>query len=159
MNCSTLGSSVLHYLPEFAQIRVHWVSDAIYPSHPLSLLSPFAFNLSQCQVFVFFFPPMVICQSIGASASAAVLPRNVQGWFPLGLTDLVLLSKGPLRVFSNTTVQKHQFFGAQPSFWSSSHIPAWLLALSLLSVKYHSSLKYKCCLWVTFGELGQLLLL
>ena len=53
------------------------------------------------------------CQSIGASAS--VLPMNIQGWFPLGLTDLVLLSKGPLRVFSNTKVQKHQFFSTQLS--------------------------------------------
>ena len=55
-------------------------------------------------------------QSIGASASASVLPMNIQGWFPLGLTDLIfLLSKGLSRVFSNTTVQKHQFFGAQLS--------------------------------------------
>ena len=55
-------------------------------------------------------------QSIGVSASAPVLPMNIQGWFPLGLTDLISLqSKGLSRVFSNTTVQKHQFFGAQLS--------------------------------------------
>ena len=60
---------------------------------------------------------------IGASASASVLPKNIEGWFPLGLTGLISLqSKGLLRVFSNTTVQKHQFFGLQPSFWSNSHI-------------------------------------
>ena len=54
--------------------------------------------------------------SIGASASASVLPVNIQGWFPLGLTGLISLqSKGLSRVFSNITVQKHQFFGAQPS--------------------------------------------
>ena len=64
-------------------------------------------------------------QSIGASASD--LPMNIQGWFPLGLTGLILLSKGLSRVFSSTTVQKHQFFGAQPSLWSSSHICTWLL--------------------------------
>ena len=58
-------------------------------------------------------------QSIGASASASVLQMNVQGWFPLGWTGLIsLLSKGLSRVFSNSTVQKHQFFGAQPSLWS-----------------------------------------
>ena len=65
-------------------------------------------------------------QSIGASAS--VLPINSQGWFPFGLTGFIsLLSKGLSRVFSNTTVQKRQFFGAQPSLWSNSHIRTWLL--------------------------------
>ena len=57
-------------------------------------------------------------QSIGASASASVLPTNIQGWFPLRFTGLILLSKGLSRVFSSTTVQKHQFFGALPS-WDS----------------------------------------
>ena len=67
-------------------------------------------------------------QSVGASASALVLPMNIQSWFPLGWTGLnSLLSKGLSRVFSNTTVQKHQFFGALPSLWSSSHIHTWLL--------------------------------
>ena len=69
--------------------------------------------------------------SIGASASASVLPMNIQGWFPLALTGLISLqSKGLLRVFSNTTVQKHQFFSPQPSSWSSSHIYTWLLEKS-----------------------------
>ena len=67
-------------------------------------------------------------QSIGASASASVLPMNIQYWFPLGWTDLIsLLSKGLSRVFSNTTVQKHQFFSAPLSLWSYSHIHIWLL--------------------------------
>ena len=66
-------------------------------------------------------------QNIGVSASASVLPRNIQGWFPLGLTSLILLSKGLSRVFSNTMVQKHQFFSAQTSLWSNSHIHTWLL--------------------------------
>ena len=67
-------------------------------------------------------------QNIEASASVAVLPMNIQRWFPLGLTVLIfLLSKGLLRVFSSTTVWKHQFFGAQPSLWSNSHICIWLL--------------------------------
>ena len=67
-------------------------------------------------------------QSIKVSASASVLPMNIQGWFPLGLTGLISLqSKGLSRVFSNTTVQKHQFFGTQLSLWSTSHIHTWLL--------------------------------
>ena len=62
-------------------------------------------------------------QSIGASASASVPPINIQDLFPLGLTGLIsLLSKGLSKVFSNTTVQKHQFFETQPSLWSNSHI-------------------------------------
>ena len=67
-------------------------------------------------------------QSIGPSASASVLPMNIQGWFPLGCTGLIsLMSKGLSRVFSNTTAQKHQFFGTQLSLWSNSHIHTWLL--------------------------------
>ena len=59
-------------------------------------------------------------QSIGVSASASVLPMNIQDWFPLGWTVLIsLLSKGLSRVFSHTTVQKHQFFSAQPCLWST----------------------------------------
>ena len=67
-------------------------------------------------------------QSIRVSDSASVLPMNIQDWFPLGLTGLIsLLSKGLSRVFSNTTIQKHQFFGAQLSLLSNSHIHTWLL--------------------------------
>ena len=67
-------------------------------------------------------------QNIEASASALILPMNIQGWFPLGLTDLIsLLPKGLSRVFSSSTVQKRQFFGFQPSLWSSSHIHTWLV--------------------------------
>ena len=69
-------------------------------------------------------------QSIGVSASASVFPMNIQDWFPLGLTGLISLkSKGLSRVFSNTTVQNHQFFGAQLSSWSNSHIHTWLLEI------------------------------
>ena len=67
-------------------------------------------------------------QSIGVSASASVLPVNTQDWSPLGWTGWISLqSKGPSRVFSNTTVQKHQFFGAQLSSQSYSHIHTWPL--------------------------------
>ena len=62
-------------------------------------------------------------QSIGASALATVLPVNIHGWFPLGLTCLISVQyKGLSRVFSSNTVQKHQFFSTQPSLWSNSHI-------------------------------------
>ena len=62
-------------------------------------------------------------QSIGVSVSTSVLPMNIQGWYPLGWTGCISLqSKGLSRVFSNTTVQKHQFFGSQLSLWSNSHI-------------------------------------
>ena len=67
-------------------------------------------------------------QSVGASASASVCPMSIQGFFPLGWTSLIsLLSKGLPRVFSNTIVQKHQFFGALSSLSSNSHIHTWLL--------------------------------
>ena len=67
-------------------------------------------------------------QSIGASASASVLPMNIQDWFPLEWTGLISLqSKGFSRVFSSITVQKHQLFGAQPSLWFKFHIQTWLL--------------------------------
>ena len=67
-------------------------------------------------------------QSTGASASASVLPMNIQGWFPLGLTGLISLhSKGLSRVLFNTAVRMHQFFSNQPSLRSSSHICTWLM--------------------------------
>ena len=111
MNCSTPGFPVLHYLQEFAQTHVYWVCDAIQPSHPLSPPLP-ALNLSQHQVF--------FCESALRirwpkywSFSFTISPSSeFQGWFPLGLTGLIsLLSKTLERVFSNTTIQKHQFFG------------------------------------------------
>ena len=67
-------------------------------------------------------------QSIKASASASVLPMNIQDWFPWGFIGLIsLLPKGLSWVFSSTAVQKDQFFSIQPSFWSNSHIHTWLL--------------------------------
>ena len=67
-------------------------------------------------------------QSIGASASASVLPMNIQDWFPLGLSGWIsLLSKELSRVFCSTTIWVYQFFGTQPSLWSNSHIDTWLL--------------------------------
>jgi len=84
-DCSMPGFLVLHYLLEFAQTHIHWVSDATQPSHPLWSPSPPAFNLSQDQDLLneFFVSGD---HSTGASASASVLPMNIQDWFPLGLT-------------------------------------------------------------------------
>ena len=67
-------------------------------------------------------------QSIGALASAAVFPMNIQSWFPLELTSLISLqSKGLSSLFSSTSLSKHQFFSTQPSLWSNSHNRTWLL--------------------------------
>ena len=129
MDYSMPGIPVRHHFPEFAQTHVHWVSDAIQPSHPL--LSPplTALILSQHQrLFQWVGSFTSSAQSIGALASASVFPMNIQGWFPLGLTGLISLkSKELSRVFSSTTVWKLQFFGAQPSLWFNSHIHTWLL--------------------------------
>ena len=118
MDCNTPGFPVLHYLLEFAQIHVHWVSDAIQPSHPLSPPSPPAQSFSASGSFPVSWLFTSGGQSIGASASASVLPMNNQGWVPLGLTGLIsLLSTGLSRVFSSTTVQKYctTFYMVQPS--------------------------------------------
>ena len=76
-------------------------------------------------------------QSIGVSASVSVLPMNIQDWFPLGWTGWIsLLSKGLSRVFSNTTVQKHKFLGAQLSLWSNSYIHTWLLEKTIALTRW-----------------------
>ena len=89
MDCSMPGSSVLSCLPEFAQIHIHLVSDAIYPSYLLPSSSPFAFSLSQHQSFPMSWLFASDGQSIGASTS--VLTMNIEGWFPLELTGFISL--------------------------------------------------------------------
>ena len=85
-------------------------------------------------------------QSIGVSALASVLLMNIQGWFPLGWTGWISLqSKGLSRVFSNNTVQKHQFFSPQLSLWSSSHIHTWLLEKPWLWLYRPFSAKWCLC--------------
>ena len=126
MDCGTPGFPIYHQLPEFAQTHVHWVSDAIsssvVPFSPCPQSFPASGSFPMCQLF------SSCGQSIGASASESVLPMNIRDWSPLGWTGWIsLLSKGLPRVFSNTTVQKHQFFSAQLSSQSSSHIHTWLL--------------------------------
>ena len=130
MDYSMPGFPSHHQLLELAQTHIHWVSDAIQPSHlifchPLLLLSSIFPSMRVFPMSQFFASGG---QTIGVSASASVLPMNIQGWFPLGLTGLISLQpKGLSSVFSNTTVQKHQFFGTQLSLWTNSHIHTWLL--------------------------------
>ena len=127
MTCSTPGLPVHHQLPEFTQTHVHWVNDAIQPSHPLSSPSPPALNPS-IRVFSSESALCIRWPSIGVSASTSVLPVHTQDWSPLRWTGWISLqSKGFSRVFSNTTVQNHQFFGAQLSSQSNSHIHTWPL--------------------------------
>ena len=128
MNHSMPGLPVHHQLPEFTQTHVHWVGDAVQPSHPLLSPSP-TFNLSQHQgLFKMSQISASGGQSFGVSASTSVLPMNTQDSSPLGWTGWISLqSKGLSIVFSNTTVQKHQFFSAQLSSQSNSHIHIWPL--------------------------------
>ena len=115
MDCSTPGFPVHHQLPELAWTHVHWVGDALQPSHPLSSLSPPAFSLSQHQGL---FHELAFASSgQGTGVSASILPMNIQGWFPLGLTGLVFLQSRDSRVFSRTTIQKQHFLGTQPSLF------------------------------------------
>ena len=105
MDCHTPGLPIHHQFPEFIQIHVYWVCDAIQPSHPLSSPSPPASikGFSKSQFFA------SGDQSIGVSASTSVLTMNTQNWSPLEWTGWISLqSKGHSRVFSKATVQKHQ---------------------------------------------------
>ena len=121
MNHSTPGLPVHHHLLEFTETHVHRVHDAIQPSHPWLSPSPSASeSFPMSQLFAW------SRQSTGASALASFLPKKSQGWSPSEWTSWISLqSKGLSRVFSNTTVQKHQFFGTQPSSQSNSQIHTW----------------------------------
>ena len=129
MDYSAAGFSVLHHLLELAKTHVHWVSDVIQPSCPI--LIPFSSCLQSFPGSGSFPVSQYFAsggQNFGASVSTSVLPMNIQDWFPLGLTGWISLqSKGLSRVFSNSTVWKHQFFSTQPSLWPNSHIHTWLL--------------------------------
>ena len=122
MNCNTPGLPVHHQLPEFTQTHIHWVSDANQPSHPVV---PFSSCLQSFPASGSFPMNQIFAsgdQSIGVSASTSVLPMNTQGWSPLGWTGWISLqSKGLSKVFSNTSIQKHQFFLYSPIIFD--HIP------------------------------------
>ena len=123
MNRSTPGLPAHHQLPEFTQTHVHQVSDAIQPSHPLSSPSPPAPNSPNIRVFS---NESTLCMSWPKywSFSFSIIPsKEIPGLisFRMDWLDLHAVS----RVFSNTTVQKHQFFGSQLSSQSNSHIHTW----------------------------------
>ena len=124
VDCSTPGFPVLHHLLELARTHVHWVGDAIQPSYPLSCPFP-AFSLSQNQdLFQWESSSHQVAKVLELQLQHQSFQwMNIQDWFPLGLTGLILLS----RVFSSTTVQNHQSFSAQPSLWPNCHIQTWLL--------------------------------
>ena len=116
MDCSILVSSVLHYVPEYSQIHIHWVGDAIQSSHPLSSPSPLAFHLSQHQGFLHWVSSLHQVAKYW-SLSFRISPSNEYSGlisFKMDWLDL-LVFKGLSRVFSNTIVQKHQFFCSQLS--------------------------------------------
>ena len=149
MNCSTSGSPVLYYLPEFAQTHVHWVDDVIQPSPPLS--PPFApvLNLSQHQgLFQWVSSSNQVAKVLDFQLHSLVLPMNIQHWFPLGLTGLIfMLSKGLSTVFSSITFRKHQFFSTQlfygptftsPSDWKNRIFDYIYLCHKVMSLLYNT---------------------
>ena len=122
MDCSMPGLPVHRQIPEFTQTHVHWICDAIQTSRSVV---PFfsclqSFPASRSFLMSQFFTSGG--QSIGVSTSAPVLPMIIQDWLPLGWTGWISLQSKRL-----SRVQKHQFFGAQLSSQSNSHIPTWPL--------------------------------
>ena len=112
MDYSLPGLPVHHQFLEFIQTHVHWVGDAIQPSYPLSSHSQQTLNTSHHQdLFQWVSSSHQVAKALELQHQQT-LPMNIQDWFPLGLTGLILLqSKGHSRVFSNATIQKHKFFG------------------------------------------------
>ena len=127
IDCSMPGFPGHHQLP---LTQTH-VIESVMPSNHLILCFPLLLPPSIFPSIWVFSNESVLSsggQNIGVSASASVLPTNIPGWFPLGLTGWISLqSKRLSRVFSNTTVWKHQFFSTQLSLQSNSHIHTWLL--------------------------------
>ena len=122
------GQAPLSFTISWSLLRFMSIELVILSNH-LSSVTPFS-SCSQSFPALESFPMSWLFtsgdQSIGASASPSVLPMNIQDWFPLGLIGLIsLLSKGLSRVFSDTTIQKHQFFSTQSSLWSNSPIGTW----------------------------------
>ena len=118
-------------LPEFTETHIHWLGDAIQPSHLLSSTSPPALSLSQYQglfKWVNSLHQVVKLLEFQLQYQSFQYPQD---WSPLGWTGWISLqSNGLPRVFSNTIVQKQQFFSAQPSLYSKSHIHTWPLEKS-----------------------------
>ena len=123
MHYSMPGFPVLHHLTDLAQTHVHQVSDAIQPSHPLSSLLLLPSIFPSIRVFSNESVLHIRWPKYWNFSFRIVLPMNIQNLFLLGWTSWISLqSKGLSRVFSNTTVQKHQFFSVQCSLRSNSHM-------------------------------------
>ena len=118
-----LSSTVFWSLFRFMSIELVMLSNHLILCHPLLLLWSIFPNIK-----VFSNESALCIREPSTGTSASVFPMNIQCWFPLGLNGLISLEfKGLSRVFSSTTIGKHQFFSAQHSFWSGSHICTWLL--------------------------------
>ena len=128
MNHSTPGLPVHHQLPEFTQTHVHWVRDTIQPSHPLSSPSPPAPNPSQHQSLFQWVNSYMRWPKYWSFSFSIIPSKEIPGLISFRMDWLESLqSKGLSRVFSNATVQKHQFFSTQLSSQSNSHIHTWPL--------------------------------
>ena len=120
-----LSCTVSQSLLKVMSIELVVLSNHLILCHPLLLL-PSIF--ASIKVFFNELALRIRWPRTRASISASLLPRNIQGWFPLGLTGLISLqSKECSRVFSSTTIWKHQFFGTQIYLWFNTHIHIWLL--------------------------------
>ena len=139
---ASLSLTISWSLPKFMAMESVMLSSHLILCHPL-LLPPSIFpSIGDFTMSRFFTSGG---QSTGVSASASVLSMSTQGWFPLGWTGWIsVLPKWVSRVFSSTTVRKHQFFGTQPSLWSSSHSGTWLLERPELWL--YGPLSAMCCL-------------
>ena len=132
MDSNTPGFPVLRYLPEFAQTHVHWLIQwCIQPSHPLSLPSLFALNLSQYQGLFQWVSSLQV-----ASTSASVLPMNIQGWFPLGLTGLISFAvQGTLRSLLQHRSSLASLLAYDHVFWPLLTLSFLVHFVSLLGVR------------------------
>ena len=144
-DCSRSGSCVLHYLLGVCSnscplSRWWYLTISFILCCPLLILPSTFLNI---RIFSSEVTLHIRWPNIGASAS--VLPMNIQGWFPLGLTDLILQSKGLSRVFTSTTIWKHWFFCTQPSLWTNSYIHTWLLEKLQLGLYRPWSAKWCLC--------------
>ena len=126
MDCSMPGFPVHHQLPEPTQTHVHWVGDAIQQSHPLLSPSPPVFNHSQHQG-LFKLVSSSYQVAIGASASASVLPMNIQDWFPLGRTGWILAVQGTLKSLLQHHSSKASILRISAFFIVHFHIHSWLV--------------------------------
>ena len=149
MDCSIPGVPVLHYLPEFAQTHVHCIGDAIQATS--SSVAPFSSCPQSCPTSECFLMCRLFAsggQSIGASASASVLPVNIRGWFPLGLTGLIsFLSRNsqessPAPQFENIISSAFSLF-----LWSTSHVCTWLLEKTIALIIWAFVSKWNNIKW------------